>query len=65
MLCSLDELGWIQSGPDQVALRQGVETGERLDGVLGWSKVLSPIQDECAEATDQLLQTLPDDNRAP
>lgn len=54
MLCSLDELGWIKQGPDQVALLQGVETGERLDGGLDWAKVMSPAPAECAETTAEL-----------
>ncbi|MGH4014131.1 MAG: hypothetical protein ACRDSL_09430 [Pseudonocardiaceae bacterium] len=55
MLCSLDELGWIKRGPDQVALLQGVEAGERLDGGLDWTKVVSPARAECAETTGELF----------
>jgi tRNA-binding EMAP/Myf-like protein len=47
MLCSLDELGWIHGGPNEVAILCDVEPGESLDAlpayrrpevVVGWER---------------------------
>lgn len=34
MLCSLDELGWLYGGPNEVAILQNVTVGESLDHLL-------------------------------
>ena len=33
MLCSLDELGWLVGGPDEVAVLRGLLPGESLDNI--------------------------------
>lgn len=33
MLCSLDELGWLERGPDEVAILQNVTLGQSLDDI--------------------------------
>jgi hypothetical protein len=33
MLCSLDELGWAQGGPDEVAILHGLNPGDSLDNI--------------------------------
>lgn len=50
MLCSLDELGWLTGGPNEVAILQDVEAGQSLDHlgaadgprvVAGWYRALA------------------------
>jgi phenylalanyl-tRNA synthetase beta chain len=44
MLCSLDELGWTRSAPDQVAVLRNVTPGDNLDNRPDWvSLVASPL----------------------
>jgi hypothetical protein len=31
MLCSLDELGWLRNGPDEVAVLRDLALGQSLD----------------------------------
>jgi tRNA-binding EMAP/Myf-like protein len=33
MLCSLDELGWLEGGPDEVAILRGLRPGDPLDDI--------------------------------
>jgi tRNA-binding EMAP/Myf-like protein len=41
MLCSLDELGWTKSGPDEVALLHNVYVGDSLDDRLDWMSIVA------------------------
>lgn len=44
MLCSLDELGWTQSAPDQVVLLRDVTPGMVLDNCPDWTSLVeSPV----------------------
>jgi len=58
MLCSLDELGWIQGGPDEVAILRDLAPGESLDDlpndlrpnvVEGWTRAMLWEQARLAE----------------
>jgi tRNA-binding EMAP/Myf-like protein len=42
MLCSLDELGWMSGGPNEVAILRNVTVGQSLDhlGAEDWPKVV-------------------------
>jgi tRNA-binding EMAP/Myf-like protein len=41
MLCSLDELGWTKSGPDEVAVLHSVCVGDSLDDRLDWMSIVA------------------------
>jgi hypothetical protein len=61
MLCSLDELGWTRSAPDQVAVLRDVTPGDSLDNRPDWtSLVVSPlIKEEWIVSTYSLVQVVP------
>jgi tRNA-binding EMAP/Myf-like protein len=68
MLCSLDELGWVRGGPDEVAILCGLEPGFELDSlspserpqvVKGWEWAKSRKKEALAEELSGSYQAEP------